>query len=83
MRFTVMQTASLLRMDLGAQDPNTRGGIFDDVRELEGLKIFLVPTNNGDHSSLGFVFLPKGGGYSFSNRDFRGNGPPPPYSHNI
>ena len=28
---------------------------------------------------LGFVFLPEGGGYSFSNRVFRGKGPPPPW----
>ena len=29
-----MQTASLLRVDLGAQDPNTRGGIFDVVHSV-------------------------------------------------
>ena len=40
MRFTVMQTASSLRMDLGAQDPNTRGGIFDDVRKRGEKVIF-------------------------------------------
>ena len=38
-----MQTASLLRVDLGAQDPNTRGGIFDVVRMI--LETVTAPTN--------------------------------------